>query len=169
MKKVSAFLFIILMTSCAQNDLKKVVSSYPNGSDKEVHTISGKSGDVIKEELFLENGQLAITYEIDPNDDSIKKMAEFHPSGAVKLEGKLKNDHRFEVWKAYFPSGELQSIANYDENGKEEGLYKVYRLEGATHYLSYSGYYSGGERRGTWNFYNKDGVVINTKEFKKIQ
>jgi len=98
-----------------------------------------------------------------------EKHTEFHPNGALKLEGMAENGHRIGIWKAYFPSGELQTLANYNEAGKEEGMYKVYAITSGKHHLSYSGYYSNGERRGTWNFYNEQGIVVNTKSFTKSE
>ncbi len=168
MKKY-CYAVIILLFSCSEEIKTKVVSSYPVGNKKELISYIGDTTFLVKAEEYYENGQLAKKFEYEKDGKTKSFQTEYYENGGVKLEGGLKNGVRSGIWKAYFPTGEVQTLANYNEMGKEEGMYKVYALNDGVHYVSYSGYYRQGERRGVWNFFNKEGVVINTKSFTKTE
>ncbi len=163
------YLIIVLLISCTEKIQTEIISSYPNGNKKEVNTFKGDTSFLINNQMYFENGQLASEFLYAEDGKTKNYQTEYYDNGSVKMSGAIKNDQRNGVWKAYFSSGELQTLANYNENGQEEGMYKVYAKKGTDYYLSFSGYYKEGERRGVWNFYNEKGEVVNSKSFAKSE
>ena len=74
----------LLLTSCSAQLTEKVVETYPNGN-------------TLKSQFF------------DRKGDCVKEV-EFYSTGAVKMEGAMKNGQREGEWKAYFPDGKTQTI-----------------------------------------------------------
>ena len=166
MKILAYFFGIAMLVSCQKTDSIKVIETHKNGNKRIVHTFFGDSERLLKTEEFYENGELGIEVIYDKSGKLPVEEVQYYSNGGILQEGNFKNGLRFNLWKGYFQTGELKSIANYNENGKEEGMYRVYRLENGIHYLFYEGYMKNGVRSGVWNFYNEKGIVINTETFK---
>jgi len=161
------YLVVVFLFSCAEEINTEVTSTYPNGNKREQITFKGVNSHLISTQLYYINGQLASENSYQEDGKTKNFQTEYYENGTVKIQGELKNDERFGVWKAYFPSGEIQTLANYNKNGKQEGMYYIYRKTSNAYYIWKSGYYKDGEKRGLWNTFNKDSVVINTESFTK--
>lgn len=151
-----------LVLSCDQEVKRQVNERYSDGKEKIVVMFIGDSTHMVRYLEVHPSGSIAKEILYEPNGTSRKSEEHIYENGEVKQIGEYKNDHRYGVWKAFFPTGELQSIRNYDEEGLEEGLCQVYKLENGHYYLFMSGYFSKGEKRGSWRFYNRDGDTIKT-------
>ncbi len=153
---------LILFFSCAQGEKRIVTERYTDGKERIVLVCKGDTSHMIKYLEVHPSGKTAreILYE----EDGILKKSEVHlyENGDIKQEGAYKKGHRVGIWRAFFKAGKLQSLRNYNEDGKEEGLYQVYKQEGSYYYLFISGFFNNGEKRGTWKFFNRDGDVIQS-------
>jgi len=162
------YLAIVFLIACTEEINSEITSSYPNGNKKEVISYKGVVSHLTSTQLYYENGQLASEYLYENDGKTRRFQTEYYENGTVKIQGELKNGERFGGWKAFFLTGEIQTLANYNALGKQEGMYYIYRKTSNAHYVWKSGYYKDGEKRGLWNTFNKDSVVINTESFTKI-
>lgn len=90
------------------------------------------------------------------------EFTETYPDGKIKIKGEMKNGTRFGTWVAFYPDGVKQSESYY-EDGKKNGKTATFYKSGK---LRYVGYYRWDEPTGTWEFYNEDGSLATTKEYK---
>lgn len=168
MKKILFFISIaavLMVVSCNKEEKRVVKERYSDGKEKIVISFKGDTTHMVQYLEIHPSGKIAREIEYEANGVNRASERYIYEDGEVKLIGVYKNDHRFGVWKAFFPGGELQSIRNYNEDGKEEGLSQVYKLENGHYFLYLSGYFSNGEKRGTWKFYNRDGDIIKTLNY----
>ncbi len=164
---LKAFLILfcgaMALFSCTQETQRLVTDRYSDGSDQRVLFFKGDTTNLVQEVTFYPSGDTlsSIFYEKDGTTKSMENQ--YYENGNFRMLGQYKNGKRLGVWKAFFPDGKLQSIRNYNAEGKEEGVSQVYKQEGKYYYLFLSGYFKDGEKRGTWKFYNRNGDVIQTK------
>lgn len=162
MRIILVFLIIFGLASCTQEQKTLVKERYDSGAEKIVLKFIGDTTHLVSEIQMYPTGKMMseVIFEEGGKQKSSEKT--FHPDGKVKVEGMYQNGLRNGVWKAYFPNGDLQSVRNYGPDGLEEGMSQVYSNKDGDYYLFYSGYYSKGQKKGTWYVYNKDGDIINT-------
>ena len=161
---LSVFVVLLLMlsSSCNKTPGKLVTESFPNGREKSTIEFLGDTSHVQRRVDFFETGDTAKIAEFDVDGVTMIKEVVYYPNGEIRQSGAFIDGERLGVWKAFFETGQLQSIRNYNDQGLEEGLSRVYKLEGGHYYLFISGYFSEGVKRGTWKFFNRNGDTIKT-------
>ena len=165
MKLFSSFFSLVVLfcfTSCGHKEGEFIADKHPNGAVKKVIEFKGDSTHLVRVVEFFEVGDTSRVAYYEEDGKTLRSEIVYYPNKETKQSGRYNLGQRYGVWKAFFPSGQLQSIRNYNEAGKEEGLSNVYKLEGGYYYLFISGYFSNGEKRGTWKFFNRNGDVIKT-------
>lgn len=163
MRFLSSFFSLVVLfcyTSCGHKEGEFIADKHPSGSVKKVIEFKGDSTHLVREVEFFEVGDISRVAHYEQDGKTLRSETIYYPNKEIKQSGQYNYGQRYGVWKAFFPSGQLQSIRNYNEAGKEEGLSNVYKLEGGYYYLFISGYFSNGEKRGTWKFFNRNGDVI---------
>lgn len=65
-------------------------------------------------------GQLKSSYRVG-NEDEKTEYQDFYIDGAKRSEGFIRNDKRVGKWISYFPSGQISTVENYDDEGKNDG------------------------------------------------
>ena len=118
---------LLSLVSCKDHITEKVVQTYDNGQASCVHYIDGKNECV--------------------------REVQYYESGAVMMEGGMKDDKRSGEWKSYFPDGKVQSTGFF-ENGIRTGVAKVYHENGN---LYMDGFYKEGHKSGEWVYYDEQG------------
>lgn len=136
MKRILVLLFAIMaFAGCSRQLKEKVVVRYPSGQPQKVCYFD-RSGDCVKE-------------------------AEFYDTGALYMEGPMKDGERHGEWLAYFRDGRVQSIG-YFENGVREGASTVYRETGQ---LYMEGRYKAGKHCGKWKYYDEQGYLLREDDY----
>lgn len=132
-------ILVSLFASC-QKPVAVVESTFPDGLKRHVvyYTISGTDSTRVKESFF-------------------------YKSGALYLEGNLKEGERDGLWKSFREDGQIWSQANYSI-GKEQGVSKTYHDNGN---IYYEGSFRDGKRVGVWHFYKKNGSSLKTIDYDK--
>lgn len=129
------FVWALLMVSCGNGYTEKVIETYDNGQPALVRTYD-RSGQCFKE-------------------------TEYYESGALKMEGNLKDGHREGEWKCYFEDGKTQSTGFFHE-GIRTGKATAYYENGN---LYMEGEYTDGHLSGTWSFYDEQGYLLETVDY----
>lgn len=75
------------------------------------------------------NGQISEESNYS-NDESNGRFAAYYPTGKLKREGQYVNGMRSGLWKTYYADGTLDYTEEYDEEGKQTGVYTDYDLDG---------------------------------------
>jgi len=165
MKYLVVLLLSLLCIGCQKEIGTAITQKHANGTPKTEITFLGDSTHLVSQVKYFPSGQ--VFQKIEYQEDGVLPKSEeiFYENCELKHAGAYKNDHRVGTWKAYFPTGQLQSMRNYNEEGKEEGVYQVYLKDGDYYYLYIQGFYRNGEKKGNWNFYNRDGDIIKTQGF----
>ena len=88
-------------------------------------------------------------------DYGIGSYKEYHPGGAIKMEGQIRNEKSEGMWKYYYPDGSIQSQGNY-ENGLRTGRWTNYYQKGG---VQSEGNYEKGKRSGNWDFFYETGSI----------
>ena len=125
----------LLMVSCNTGHTEKVVKSYDNGQPALVH-VYNRAGECIKE-------------------------IEYYESGAIMMEGAMKDGHREGAWKSYFEDGKTQSTGFFHE-GIRTGKSTVYHENGN---LYMEGNYVDGHHCGKWKYYDEQGYLLRTDDY----
>lgn len=79
-------------------------------------------------------------------------------SGALLMEGDVRNGLRQGLWTAYHPNGAVASRNEY-RDGMLHGLTVTLRPNGA---LYYRGQHANGHPVGTWEFHDEIGTLVRT-------
>lgn len=89
---------------------------------------------------------------------------EFHPNGALKIEG-LNNmyGNREGLWAAFYEDGTKWS-ENFYSNGVKSGHSITFFPNGNVRYV---GEYRNDERIGVWKFYDEEGNITGEENFSK--
>ncbi len=61
-------------------------------------------------------------------------IKEYHNNGEIRIEGHLKNNKPFGLWKYYDPNGRLEKMGSFDENGLKNGMWVEGDLEAVPYY-----------------------------------
>lgn len=91
-------------------------------------------------------------------------VIQFYSNYTVRSTERLTNGLRNGRVLFYFPNGNTQVDANYEE-GVEEGPYVVFHENGIPYY---QGKYSHGKRTGVWEFYDEQGNLAYTRDFTNL-
>lgn len=92
-------------------------------------------------------------------------VVEYHPNGAVKLQGKSQGGKRTGKWESFYPTGYRWSEATY-RNGIREGEAITYYPNGM---MRYQGRYYNDEQTGIWTFYDNTGSMIDKIDMDEPQ
>ncbi|MFK7756358.1 MAG: toxin-antitoxin system YwqK family antitoxin [Flavobacteriales bacterium] len=161
--KYLGILFVILCSVGCQKKIETLTKEhYKNGAEKLTITYMGDTTHLVSATTFYPSGKLFMKVVYQENGSLPLSEEYFYENGEIKQVGTYMGEQRAGTWKAFFPTGQLQSMRNYNDQGKEEGIYEVYKLEGDYYYPYIRGFFSNGEKRGTWKFFNRDGDTIKT-------
>jgi antitoxin component YwqK of YwqJK toxin-antitoxin module len=90
-------------------------------------------------------------------------VVQFYSNYTVRSTERLSSNMRQGKVYFYFPNGKIQVEANFAD-GLENGPYIVYHENGVPYY---QGVYEQGKRVGIWEFYDKEGNLIEQKDYSK--
>lgn len=90
-------------------------------------------------------------------------VVQFYSNYTVRSTERLSTNMRQGKVYFYYPNGNIQVEANF-VNGLENGPYIVYHENGVPYY---QGMYEQGKRVGIWEFYDKEGNLIEQKDYSK--
>jgi len=90
-------------------------------------------------------------------------VVQFYSNFTVRSTERLGNDMRQGKVYFYFPNGKIQVEANFVD-GLEEGPYIVYHETGVPFY---QGTCEKGQRVGIWEFYDKEGNLVERKDYSQ--
>lgn len=97
------------------------------------------------------------TVETNPN-----QHLEYHPNGALKIEGKLNDSGRRQgLWLSYYDNG-IKWSESYYSNGDRDGHSITFFPNGAIRYV---GEYKNDEKVGNWKFYDEEGNLVKEENF----
>jgi antitoxin component YwqK of YwqJK toxin-antitoxin module len=131
MKRLFLFALLILaLTSCKEQLKEEVVNAF-------------------------DNGQPSLLHYVNKNNECVREV-QYYESGAVKMEGGMKDDQRSGEWKSYFPDGKVQSTGFF-ENGLRTGEARIYHENGN---LYMEGRYRNGKKVGEWITYDEQGYEV---------
>ena len=157
---VSFALSILFITFCNnKNGVKK--SYYSNGSIKEIGkvvdnkkdslwTYYNKEGIKIREE-FYENGKLN------------GKAYSWYDNGLIYTEAEYRENLQIREFKVYYDNGQLNSVSNKNEEGVLHGESTIWYENGELRQIRY---FKNGIMDSTWQEYNAEGQIINSKSYK---
>lgn len=154
-------------------DLLKNRVEYIDGNASGKYTEYYPTGDIKYEMLYSQgkaNGQEigyypngTISYElINQNDSGNGPYKEYHSNGNVREIGHIINGFYTGHWQTFYSDGTLKSDFEYGEEGKINGEYKYYDRDGKIHY-TYE--YRKGEIIA-YTFFDKSGNVIEENRKK---
>jgi len=134
-----------------------------------------KSGKVLSEarkkggEFFYEgyhpNGNKSAEGMYDISGGKIGDWKFYSNNGVLNEDGKFQDNEAVGLHHAYYKSGEIMSISDYDkENGST--YYKYLYLNGQ---MQTQGWYKDGLRHGEWRYYYIDGTLEATRFYHKDQ
>ncbi len=174
MKKIVLFLLLNSIFAFSQTDYNKLDEKgqkhglwkgfYPESQrlryqgtfehGKEIGTFNyfddTKAADIIGVRIFNDNDNSAYTTFFDQKKNIVS-------------EGKSINKLNEGVWKYYhFESKEIMTLENY-ENGKLEGIRKVFFINGK---IAEECNYKNGSKEGTYNKYTEKGIILETAIYK---
>lgn len=101
----------------------------------------------------------------DRSSQEIVNVVEYHPNGAVKLQGNSQGGKRIGKWEAFYPTGYRWSESTY-RNGFREGDIISYYSNGM---MRYQGRYYNDEKTGIWSFYDSTGVLVERINMDEVQ
>lgn len=97
--------------------------------------------------------------------DSVIENGEYvryYKSGVAEVKGTMKNGKREGLWKSWYEDGSLWSETNF-ANGKKNGrTISWYDNEKKR----YEGFYIDDKESSTWTFWDEQGNIQATKEYK---
>lgn len=129
------FIWALLMVSCGNGYTEKVIESYDSGKPYLVR-VYDRSGTCIKEIGYYE-------------------------SGALMMEGAIKDGHREGPWKSYYEDGKTQTTGFFHE-GLRTGKATVYHPNG---HLYMEGNYTNNHHSGVWTYYDEQGYLLRTDDY----
>ena len=90
-----------------------------------------------------------------PLDEIKKKINKLSDSD------KIKDNRNIGEWKYFYPTGELESIGNFDSD-YPHGKWVWYYYNGN---IKETGTYINGKKTGTWYIYNNEGRILSIKMY----
>ena len=152
----------------------KSKSNFLNGTHKVETTMYDEQGKKASEGLFIDQqkegrwsyyGENEVLVKIESYKNGKKEGAWktfSNQSGTVLKEENYKNDKLDGKRITYFANGDTNTIANYI-NGRVNGKYISYYPDKK---LSYYGVYHNDMKIGTWDYYDFEGKLRKTIEYK---
>ena len=149
----------------------KTEGNYLDGEKSGLFKEYNKDGDIVRLEKY-ENGIL-VTDAAETTVVDIRN--EYFPDGRIKGSGAYKKGQKHGVHRSYDEQGNVVDAVLYDEgvevgrgiigaSGKIEGPWKLFYVNGN---VKEEGEYKEGLREGTWQFYDKQGILIQKGNYRK--
>lgn len=137
MRKVLLILTIILFfAGCENNGLtERVINTYDNGQPAKVRYFD--------------------------KDNHCVHEKDYHQSGALYMEGDIKDNLRQGEWISYFEDGKVQSKGFFEKDVRT-GKASIYHENGN---LWMEGDYKDGKRVGQWVYYDEQGYETQRVEY----
>lgn len=124
------------------------LSYYPQGMLK--YKSFYKEGDLLGiSSEYYSNGDLKSEIQFEEKE-KVGKAQYFFPGGKIATEGNVMNNFAIGEWKSYYYSGNVYYISNYNNEGKETGLWVDYAHDGK---IETEMNYENGKKHGEENFY----------------
>lgn len=125
----------LLLFGCATTETETVVSTWSDGTTKEVHRFEeGVAG-----------------YEIQ----------QFHSNGLIHVRGWMVDSLREGTWNTYRENGLPWSQVDY-VGGQKEGVFRTWHDSGFPHI---EGQHKNGAPSGVWTFFDVTGQPTETRDF----
>ncbi|MBP7102068.1 MAG: hypothetical protein KBA86_02365 [Bacteroidales bacterium] len=136
------------------------ISYYPQGMIK--YNSIYKEGELLGiSSEYYPNGELKSEIQFEEKD-KIGKARYFFPGGKIASEGSVKNNFAVGEWKSYYYSGNVCYISNYNNEGKEAGLWVDYTRDGK---IEAQTNYENGKKHGEEIFYY-NGILMYKNIYK---
>jgi len=103
------------------------------------------------------------TNQLDTNMLKQGSWKKAYPNGKTRYEGQFKNDKPIGLFKYYYESGELKSIANFSDNGKKSFVTTFYQNGKKWS----EGNYIDEKKDSVWKYYDKLGNIQTEEIFTK--
>lgn len=134
-------MIILLLVSCGDNLLERVVESYPDGKPKRVQY-----------------------YTKGPEESYMAREVFYYQNGQKKIDGYFNKDKkRHGKWLYWREDGKKWSEGYFYE-GKDDGMRRTWHENGSKHY---EGRYDKGNRVGIWKFYDESGKMVKEIDYDK--
>ena len=125
----------LVLFGCASSETETVVSSWADGTVKEVHRFEeGVAGHEIQQ---------------------------FHSNGLLHVRGRMVDGMREGTWNTYREDGLPWSQVDYVA-GQKEWLFRTWHPSGLPHI---QGQHASGEPSGVWHFFDVTGQPNETRDF----
>jgi len=178
MNKIYIFFGLVLLVSCAPNEVPSKNIVERNGIKYEVNSQTSFTGISVSSykdgqlesketykngqlhglyESYYENGQLQYkrNYKYEKRDGLTES---YYENGQLFLKGNFIDGKEDGIWQTYHENGQLESKGNFID-GKEDGVWDRYDILGLTeHYkngeLQSKGNFIDGKEEGAWEIYD---------------
>jgi antitoxin component YwqK of YwqJK toxin-antitoxin module len=163
-------LVVLFLAACGRNEELVVVQQIDVTNDGRILAVdlidpAALPTGSIKRELLNDQGRLQFRGWIC-DDKPVGPCVYYHPNGVPAQLGSYRYGGRKDgEWYAYYPSGHLQSIANYDGDTLH-GAYEDYHDNGRQHNL---GRYYRGQRSCSWQTFYDNGQLMNIGGYRDGQ
>ncbi len=169
MRKILIFMAVAVFVATACQGKKEQYAA-ADGSVQAVKqgekwTITGRDGREVVEAYdsmcVAEVGEDGHPTTVYYYKDGRQSVLQYYTGMILRCRGDIVNGRRDGLWQYFYENGNLQTEATFVD-GREDGDYRVYRENGLPYYI---GRYSHGTRVGTWEVYDLEGNLVDTKEY----
>jgi antitoxin component YwqK of YwqJK toxin-antitoxin module len=113
----------------------------------------------------VQHDTLKTTNILEKNQKEIISDGEYikhYPNGVVEMRGMMKAGKRDGIWKSFYDNGLPWSETTFMNGVKEGPTVTWYE----NNQKRYEGTYKNDSEYGTWTFYDEQGRIIKTENFK---
>lgn len=146
---------------------------YPNGKiksetaykDGRKHGLSKQydTNGQLQESKSYEHGRLSGKGLISDNGLKQGKWFELYADSSIRAEGQYRDDHRFGLWRYYYPQRQLEQIGSFNDQGKPDGEWNWYYPSGK---ILRQEYYRNGLRQGPILEYHENGAILSKGQYE---
>ena len=106
-------------------------------------------------------------YNVLKSNDKVKygNYKKIGYKNCLLMNGYYKNDKKDSIWTEYFWRTKIIKKQGGYENDKKTGLWVEYYKIGKKNKLNNKGEYKEGERFGVWEFYNREGELVQKYDY----
>lgn len=144
-------------------------TQYEKGERNGVETTWYRSGNIAYQQTW-EDGELQGTHRTWYADGKLKKeglfsngvgtMKEFFKGGEIKKIQSITNSYYLKSVEEYFKNGQLKCRIEFPQKNEK---YIEYHDDGTIRVI---GKYVNGQKDSTWTFFNREGEIDYTREFR---
>ena len=163
LKKLLTILCLILLSSYSYS--KEVIPEGETGSRKgppRVGTVTKKGPEGEMNRFESSKGPQKVYKYKAVRGSSSRPHEKFYENGQLEQKGNLKNKEPNGLWEWFHKNGQLELRRTYN-NGEMDGLWEGYYENGQP---QLRGNYKNGKMDGLREYFDKDGNLTGTKEYK---